>query len=105
MDISLNCQSICMTSKKTATQKNILKQSGVSQSQYLQNIASLHSSINNVNEGIKNDSYERYLNKKKGRVFANQAKSNSSPVIGNKTDSISLTSKTNGCRDNFFCKN
>ena len=39
------------------TQKEILKQTGVSQSQYLQNIASLHSRIDDTNEGIKNSSY------------------------------------------------
>lgn len=81
------------------TQKRILKQTGVSQSQYLQNIASLHSSVNESNEGIKNNSYERYLNRKKGKVLSNQGKNVASePAMGNKTQSVSLTSKnTSDC--------
>lgn len=81
------------------SQKKILKQTGVSQSQYLQNIASLHSHIDNTNEGIKNASYERYLNRKKGKIISNQGKTVASePSVGNKTQSMSLTSKvTSDC--------
>ena len=87
-----------------ATQKNILNQTAVSQSQYLQNIAALNSSTNNVNEGIKNASYERYLNKKKGKVLANQGKKTSSnPKYGNKTDSVALTSKVNSDCSTSLC--
>jgi len=75
------------------TQKKILKQTGVSQSQYMQNITSLNSNINNTNEGAKNSSYERYLNRKKGKVFSNQGKKISDPIYGNKSQSMSLTSK------------
>jgi hypothetical protein len=75
------------------TQKKILKQVGVSQSQYMQNIASLHSNVNNTNEGAKNSSYERYLNRKKGKVLSNQGKTTSEPIYGNKSQSVSLTSK------------
>jgi len=84
-------------------QKEILKQSCVSQSQYLQNIASLHSHIDNTNEGIKNASYERYLNRKKGKVFSNQGKTIApEPSSGNKTQSVSLTSKvTTDCASNL----
>jgi hypothetical protein len=84
-------------------QKNILNQTGVSQSQYLQNIAALHSHIDNTNEGIKNASYERYLNRKKGKVISNQGKTVASePSIGNKTQSVSLTSKvTSDCATNL----
>ena len=80
-------------------QKDILKQTGVSQSQYLQNIASLHSHIDDTNEGIKNANYERYLNRKKGKVLSNQGKTIASlPSVGNKTQSVSLTSKnTSDC--------
>lgn len=75
-------------------QKKILKQTGVSHSQYLQNIASLNSSVNDTNEGIKNNSYQRYLNRKKGKVLSNQGKNVASePHVGNKTQSVSLTSK------------
>jgi len=75
-------------------QKQILKQTGVSQSQYLQNIAALNSHIDNTNEGAKNSNYERYLNRKKGKVLSNQSKTVSSePSFGNKTQSMSLTSK------------
>uniref|UniRef100_A0A6C0KY48 Uncharacterized protein n=1 Tax=viral metagenome TaxID=1070528 RepID=A0A6C0KY48_9ZZZZ len=81
------------------TQKVIMKQTGVSQSQYLQNIASLHSHIDNTNEGIKNSSYERYLNRKKGKVLSNQGKMIASTALsGNKTRSQSLTNKnTSDC--------
>ena len=83
----------------SSSQKEILKQTGVSQSQYLQNIAALHSHIDNTNEGIKNASYERYLNRKKGKVISNQGKTTTSaPSFGNKTQSVSLTSKnTSDC--------
>ena len=81
------------------TQKIIMKQTGVSQSQYLQNIASLHSHIDNTNEGVKNASYERYLNRKKGKVLSNQGKMIASTALsGNKTQSHSLTNKnTSDC--------
>lgn len=81
------------------TQKRILKQTGVSQSQYLQNIAALHSTINETNEGVKNNSYERYLNRKKGKILSNQGKTIASePSYGNKTQSVTLTSKnTSDC--------
>ena len=86
------------------TQKKILKQTGVSQSQYLQNIASLNSNINNTNEGIKNNSYDRYLNRKKGKVLSNQGKKVASePSYGNKTQSISLTSKNTSDCSSTLC--
>lgn len=86
-------------------QKKILKQTGVSQSQYLQNISSLHSHIDNTNEGVKNANYERYLNRKKGKVLSNQGKNISpSPVYGNKIQSLSITSKNSSkCACNIFC--
>lgn len=75
-------------------QKKILKQTGVSQSQYIQNITALNSHIDNTNEGVKNANYERYLNRKKGKVISNQGKIIASePSFGNKTSSLSLTSK------------
>ena len=86
------------------TKKKILKQTGVSQSQYLQNIASLNSRVNNTNEGIKNNSYERYLNRKKGKVLSNQGKTVSSqPLQGNKSQSISLTSKNTSDCSSTLC--
>ena len=82
------------------TQKKILKQTSVSQGQYIQNVSSLNSTINNTNEGVKFNSYDRYLNKKKGKVLANQGKLTSTALKGNKTSSVSLTSKnTNLCSD------
>ena len=82
----------------SSSQKEILKQTGVSVS-ILTNIAALHSHIDNTNEGIKNASYERYLNRKKGKVISNQGKTTTSaPSFGNKTQSVSLTSKnTSDC--------
>jgi hypothetical protein len=84
------------------TQKSILNQNRVHQSLYLQNIASLNNTINNTNEGIKYDSYQRYLLKKKGQLYSKQGSVvASTPSYGNKTKSFSLTSKTNkGCN---FC--
>ena len=67
------------------TQKKILKQTSVSQAQYIQNVSSLNSTINNTNEGVKFNSYDRYLNKKKGKVLANQGKITSTALKGNKT--------------------
>jgi|TARA_B110000285_G_C15064350_1_gene584244 hypothetical protein len=82
------------------TQKKILKQTSVSQTQYIQNVSSLNSTINNTNEGVKFNSYDRYLNKKKGKVLANQGKMTSAPLKGNKTQSFSLTNKnTSLCSD------
>ena len=49
-------------------QKRIQKQVSQQASLYTMNFAALNSTINNQNEGIKFDSYQRYLNKKKGRV-------------------------------------
>ena len=82
------------------TQKKILKQTSVSQAQYIQNVSSLNSKITNTNEGVKFNSYDRYLNKKKGKVLANQGKLTSAALKGNKTSSVSLTSKNvNLCSD------
>ena len=82
--------------KKEQIQKSILHQSKVSQSLYIQNISSLNNTINIKNEGVKHDSYQRYLLKKKGKVFTNQAnKISNTPISGNKTQSFSLTRKVN----------
>lgn len=82
------------------TQKKILKQTSVSQAQYIQNVSSLNSTINNTNEGVKFNSYDRYLNKKKGKVLANQGKITKTALKGNKTQNVSLTSKNvNLCSD------
>ena len=81
-----------------SVQKKILNQSMVSQSLYIQNIASLNSTINNNNEGKKLDSYQRYLMKKKGLLFSQQGKKQSTPLIGNKSKSFSFTNyMTNKC--------
>ncbi len=75
-------------------QKKIQNQTGVHQSQYMQNINALNNKINNTNSGIKHSSYERYLNKKKGNVLINLEKKNANtPVIGNKTQSVFLSNK------------
>lgn len=83
-------------------QKTILKQNQVGQSLYIQNIAALNNTINNKNEGIKYDSYQRYLLKKKGLVFSNQEKNKAeSPKYGNKISSTNISSKSNKCD---FCQ-
>ena len=84
------------------TQKTILRQNKVSQSLYIQNVASLNNTVYTKNEGVKHDSYQRYLLKKKGKVFSKQGSVQSStPIQGNKTQSFSLTSKMNAMCD--FC--
>ena len=50
-------------------QKKIQKQVRQSSGIYTMNFATLNSTINNDNEGKKHDSYQRYLNKKKGQVL------------------------------------
>lgn len=76
-------------------QKNIQKQSGVSQSLYMYNITSMNNSINHNNEGKKHDSYQRYLLKKKGHVFSKQENRIETPGSGNKTNSLNISSKIN----------
>lgn len=85
------------------TQKKILKQTSVSQAQYIQNVSSLNSTINNTNEGVKFNSYDRYLNKKKGKVLANQGKITKTALKGNKIQSISLTNKNNSLCSDLVC--
>jgi len=82
------------------TQKSILRQNRVGQSLYIQNVASLNNTINPANEGKKYDSYQRYLLKKKGKLFQQQGKKIASvPNYGNKTQSMTLTSKNNSYCD------
>ena len=77
-------------------QKNIQKQSGVSQSLYMYNITSMNNSINHNNEGKKHDSYQRYLLKKKGVVFSKQESIiQKPPKYGNKTNSLNISSEVN----------
>ena len=72
-------------------QKEIMKQKMVSSSQYQDNKRSLYDVINNSNEGVKHGSYQRFLDKKKGKVISNQERLiASTPKIGNKTKSVSL---------------
>ena len=86
------------------TQKNIQKQNKVGQSLYIQTIASLNNTIEKTNEGVKYDSYQRYLLKKKEKYFPNKkALFWNTPNYGNKTKSFSLTNKTNSNCD--FCDN
>ena len=76
------------------TQQIIQKQRRQSSGLYTINYASLNSSINTQNEGIIHDSYQRRLNKLKGKVLSENGKTiSSSPVQGNKTSSISFSSK------------
>ena len=95
-------QTSIVETNKDSTQKTILKQNKVHQSLYIQNIAALNNTINNTNEGQKYGSYERYLLKKKGKIFTQHGKrEDETPLYGNKTKSLSLTSKNNSNCD--FC--
>tara|TARA_B100000963_G_scaffold359687_1_gene387756 strand:+ start:551 stop:841 length:291 start_codon:yes stop_codon:yes gene_type:complete len=71
-----NQKSIVVTSEKS-TRKRILKQNRVMQSLYTRNISALNNTINNKNEGLKHNSYKRYLNKKVGKTLSrlNEVKS------------------------------
>lgn len=89
-----NQDSIVTTNEKKV-QRSLLYQAHVHSSLYTMNISTLNNKINNTNEGIKYNSYDRYLNKKKGKVFSKQGTKVESPIQGNKTKSISLSSKTN----------
>lgn len=83
-------------------QKQIQKQTGVSQSLYIYNITSINNNTNNRNEGKKHDSYQRYLLKKKGIVFSKQGNIiETPPDYGNKTTSLNISSKVNDNCD--FC--
>lgn len=89
-----------------AIQKEIMKQKGVSSSQYQQNKKSLNSIIENTNEGVKHGSYQRYLDKKKGKVISNQGKLvATTPKIGNKTKSVPLTSYASDKCPTMMCDN
>lgn len=88
-------QESIITTNETKVQKNILYQSHVHSSLYTMNISTLNNTINNNNEGIKYNSYDRYLNKKKGKVFSKQGQKVEQPKQGNKTKSFSLSSKSN----------
>ena len=55
--------------KYDSNQKKVLKQAKVSQSEYITNVSSSNTSINNNNEGVKYNSYHRYMAKKKGLVL------------------------------------
>ncbi len=83
-------------------QKSILNQSKVGQSLYIQTKASLNNTINVNNEGKKHDTYQRYLMKKKGKVFSTQeTKVASTPLYGNKVKSLNLSSLAKSSCD--FC--
>ena len=80
----------------TSLQKINQNQSGVSQSLYMCNITSINNTINNNNEGVKYDSYQRYLLKKKGVVFSKQESIiQKPPKYGNKTNSLNISSEVN----------
>ncbi len=77
-------------------QKKILNQSRISQSLYIQNIASLNNTINNNNEGKKHDSYARYLMKKKGCILSNK-KDYGVTLKGNKSSNQVISNYSKKC--------
>jgi hypothetical protein len=50
-------------------EKQIQRQVRQSAGLYTMNFAALHTTTNTENEGLKHDSYQRYLNKKKGKML------------------------------------
>lgn len=83
-----------------AEQKRILKQSRVDQSLYLQTLASMNSNINTANVGNKHGSYQRRLNRLKGKVYGNQTSVTGTAVKGNKTQAYNISSFTPTCNCN-----
>ena len=95
-------QTSIVSTNADVVQHSILKQNKVQQSLYIQNVASLNNTINTTNVGIKYDSYQRFLLKKKGKVFSQHGNNAATtPSYGNKTKSLSVTSKNNSNCD--FC--
>lgn len=89
-----------------AIQKEIMKQKGVSSSQYQQHKNSFNNTIEKTNEGVKHGSYQRYLDKKKGKVISNQGKMvAATPKIGNKTKSVPLTNYAIDKCSTMMCDN
>ena len=86
-------------------QKRINKQVRVPSSMYTMSFSTLNNIINNNNEGVKHDSYQRRLNNLKNRVRTqneiNDAETNYAPIQGNKTKAYNIGS----CKfdvDNFY---
>ena len=97
-------QSSIIDTQSTITQKIIQKQVRVHSSLYTMNFATMNNTINNDNEGKKFDSYQRYLMKKKGKVFSKQGSIvSSSPSYGNKTQSYNISAKVNTNCDALNC--
>ena len=91
---------------QVAIQKEIMKQKGVSSSQYQEHKNSLNNIIERTNEGVKHGSYQRYIDKKKGKVLSNQGKMvAATPKIGNKTKSLPLTSYASDKCSEMMCNN
>lgn len=78
-------------------QRRIMKQSQTSSSMYIQQRAALESNINNTNQGVKHDSYQRYLNKKKRNNMVRTLNDNDANVepakYGNKVQAFFMTYK------------
>ena len=79
-------------------QKSILKQNKVHSSLYTNIKSTLNSNINNNNEGIKFNSYQRYMNKKKLNTYKKTGlKVSTNPIKGNKTKSFLITNAIKKC--------
>ena len=98
MSIDTNCNSIiCLSKKENQIQKQIQKQCMTMSSLYTSSKSSANTSINNSNEGIKYNSYQRFLDKKKGKIFTGNGNKIETPIQGNKTKSINLMSQFSKC--------
>ena len=80
----------------SSLQKIIQHQVGVKASLYTNELGASNSKINNTNSGKKHNSYQRRLNelkrKQKDNLYARQY-TNSTPLIGNKTESYEIVSR------------
>ena len=58
----------------------------------------LNRTINNNNEGVKHNSYDRYLLNKKGKMASKLSTITSPiPIKGNKTRAFTISSYNNNC--------
>lgn len=89
-----------VNNREKSTQKKILKQNKTMSSLYTNVVSSLNNTINNNNEGIKHNSYNRYLNKKKFNTFKKTGtKESLNPKQGNKTKSFLITELIKKCNN------
>ena len=96
-----NNQSSIISTDAVSVQKNIQKQVSVASSQYTMNFSTLNRHINNNNVGVKNGSYDRYLQNKKGKQLSNLSSTvGTTPKFGNKIKAYTISAYNKDCSCN-----